>query len=51
MCSNHMDLKKKVDKLEIEVAELKDMFKMLYEESKNKDEIIKRLREYNAKCK
>jgi uncharacterized protein (UPF0335 family) len=41
----------KVATLEKEVTEIKDMIKVLYEDNKKKDETIKRLREYNAKCK
>ena len=41
----------KVTTLEKDVAEIKDMIKVLYEDNKKKDDTIKRLREYNAKCK
>jgi hypothetical protein len=45
-----MDLKKRVDSLESAVAELKDMIKILCEDNKAKEDTIKRLKEYNAKC-
>lgn len=51
MCGSHSFLKEKLEKLEKEVAEIKDMIKVLYEDNKKKDDTIKRLREYNAKCK
>ena len=48
---NELFLIEKVTNLEKEVAEIKDMIKALYEDNKKKDDTIKRLREYNAKCK
>lgn len=44
-------LTEKVTTLEKDVAEIKDIVKVLYEDNKKKDDTIKRLREYNAKCK
>ena len=41
----------KVTTLEKDVADIKDIVKVLYEDNKKKDETIKKLREYNAKCK
>jgi uncharacterized protein (UPF0335 family) len=51
VCDSHSYLKEKLENLEKEVAEIKDMIKVLYEDNKKKDDTIKRLREYNAKCK